>query len=510
MSDRYETVTFLLRVGVHFAVAVVAYFLTLVLIFPGYVAPLAAFHADLYRAAEMAAERLTINDTLTMARPVSALIGLLAGYTGYEGSRICSIAFTIFALALSLTLFERSVLRTTIPLWVSFLTLFLAVSAPTFYFNAGYDPGSQAMVFGLIGIATWELRCRDLRGILLIALFFVLSALSKESFLPVVLLYAFFLAIQQNPRRRFGSLAILGIALSSAFLAIGYSLLTHSKFVYLGNDVANAYVISLQPLSIARGMLFYVTPLMNWPCLLLAVSCIGAIVLRRGWVAAVAIFVASISLYVPYAILPNHLLGYYDWVAWPALMLLLPLALVRRTSENAAASAARLRLGKYQSLASALVVCSLANALLYFHAQNAIDGEWSLQQQNINRNVLTGIRSLRAELDQSQRVLVCGLAFPFHPWEHSAFLSPDLGFRGQWSAAIEPVAFGADDKVKMVRYKDVQWDNYDLIVVFSSDGSLAGAYHSKQLSEIAKRGKPAHKDNYELIQSLRNGAKSQS
>lgn len=131
-------------------------------------------------------------------------------------------------------------------------------------------------------------------------------------------------------------------------------------------------------------------------------------------------------------------------------------------------------------LPGAALALSIATTLLYFRDGNVFEN-WSLQQQDINRALVSGIRSVRPQLRTARSVLVVGLVSPFHPWTFPNFLRLDLGYHGHWSVAVDPDVYLPPLSTKFVLYDSVRLSDYDLIVIFGSDGRLIAATTAAQL-----------------------------
>ena len=131
-------------------------------------------------------------------------------------------------------------------------------------------------------------------------------------------------------------------------------------------------------------------------------------------------------------------------------------------------------------LPGAALALSIATALLYFRDGNVFEN-WSLQQQDINRALVSGIRSLRPQIRTAHSILVVGLVPLFHPWIVPSFLRLDLGYRGHWTAAVDADGYRPPPATKSVPYDSVRLNDYDLIVVFGSDGRLLAATTAAQL-----------------------------
>jgi hypothetical protein len=501
--------TFAYRLFVNCLFASLAYLFVIQVIFPKYIAPLAAFHEDMYIGADMAALGLPFATFLFWPRPVLWLLIRLGGQLGFEGSVIFTTAITLISLALALTLLERFVLRRVIPWWLSLGTLMLAMAGANFYFVAGYDIGtSAALFFGLAGIYVAESRKPTPATVLLTLLLFILSSLTKESFLPALGIYG----IARALRRPFSRANAIFMALP--FLAAAVALidarLVHSMFVVLSSGAENPYRISLAPPSLLESAAFYIAPLENVPLIVLLLCCAFGVWINGRARIAIGLLTASLALYLPYLILPNHRLGYYQWAPMPLLMLLVPVAWTPRTD---AAGEPRPELGtpRVRLAARAAIVVALIFAIVGLGAaEYSPFGNWSLGQQEYNRSVIAGIRSLEPALRSAKTVLVVGVSNVFHPWSHAEFLSRELGFSGMWYVAAAPGErpIGSQAHAQPIAYDRIRWSDYDLVVVFANDGRLAGSYRGSQVEDIA-RSRGAKLSNLDVVAVLQaRGAQS--
>lgn len=314
------------RFSLHLAIATIAYFCALAFIFPKHVAPLSAYHSDIYAQINSIPLVAGLMHAFTGPRPVGVALSQIFGRTGLEGLMAIQISYTVALLALSMTLCESFLIKRTIPWWIAFLAFLVAMSAPSFYFSAGYDPGNLAFFVAMLAVFVWESRSGNALAWPAAAILFTASALIKENVLPALAIYAFAVAFRDGRARGAEAFAIFAITSAAAAIAFGYELAIHSHFTNMGNARDNSYAVNLHPESVLACLRYYTSPLWNLPFGVFLSNCLlGVWLNRRVRIAAFVVF-AALALYVPYVVLPNHLLGYYFWVPWPILMLLIPLA----------------------------------------------------------------------------------------------------------------------------------------------------------------------------------------
>lgn len=325
-QQNHLTVHYARRFSFHFVIAVIAYFCALGFVFPKRVAPLSAFHSDIYGQVNAIPIVGGLIHAFTLPRPVGVALSQIFGRLGLEGLMAIQISYTVALLALSMTLCESFLMKRMIPWWIAFLTFVVAMSAPSFYFSAGYDPGNLAFFVAMLGVFVWESRSNVIFAWLLAVVLFTASALIKENVLPALAVYAFVVAFRDGRASGARAFVIVAMPFVAAAIAFGYERAIHSPFTNVGNAQDNPYAVNLHPESILAGIRYYISPLWNLSFVALLFNCLLGVWLNRRLGIAAFVVLAALALYVPYVILPNHLLGYYFWVPWPLLMLLIPLA----------------------------------------------------------------------------------------------------------------------------------------------------------------------------------------
>lgn len=322
------------RFSFHLALALIAYFCALALIFPKHVAPLAAFHSDIYSEINAIPLAAGLMHAFTGPRPVGVALSQIFGRSGLEGLMAIQISYTVALLALSMTLCESFLIKRAIPWWIAFLTFLVAMSAPSFYFSAGYDPGNLAFLVAMFGVFVWESRSNSALAWPLAVMLFTASALIKENVLPALIVYAFAVAFRDVRVRGAKAFAIVVMPFVAAAIAFGYEHAVHSPFTNGGNAQYNPWAVNLLPESLLACFRYYISPLWNLSFVVLLCNCLLGVWLNQRLGVAAFVVLAALALYVPYVILPDHLLGYYFWVPWPVLMLLIPLAWTPTSSYN--------------------------------------------------------------------------------------------------------------------------------------------------------------------------------
>ncbi|MHB8147815.1 MAG: hypothetical protein ACYDGM_11240 [Vulcanimicrobiaceae bacterium] len=458
------------RILLLFGTALLAYLLFLRFVFPGYIAPPAAYHSDMYWSADFVANGWNFATFLTWPRPVFFETLLLAGHFGFEGSLLFLTAIVLLDFALALALFERFVLQQPIAWWMVLGTLLFAMVGPGFYAQPAFDVGYHlAILFGLLGMYVWESLARrnTIVALALTGIFFALSTLANEGFIPVLFLYAVVAAVRE--RRSYATAAaVLSLPLIAIALSFADGQLTHSPFIAMHAAKNYPYRIDLSPQSLLYCTQYYVSSLANPAFFALAIVCAVGLWLNRRLPAALVIVVAAFSLYLPYVVLPNHLESLYQWAPMPLLMLVIPLAW------TASPGTARRPL-----MTNAAIVLVLLCAIGFQTTQYRDEKNWYRVVLEQNRNMLAALRSRAPQIARSHAILVRGLTFVTQPWTHNAqFLSRELGFSGEWTVETEPgyAPIESQTNARPIQPNRIHYKDYDLVLDFDTSGKIVSAH----------------------------------
>lgn len=426
----------------------------------------------MYWAIDFVANGWTYAFFLHWPRPVFYETLLFAGHFGFEGSLIFLALIVVFDLALALFLLERYVLRARIPWWLAFATLLLAMAGPGFYAQPAYDVGYHlALLFGLLGMWAWEARTprTKLVAFAVAGACFALSTLANEGFAPALVAYGAWAAYRlRHAPLKAGAVFCLPLVAMAISFADGQ--LTHSPFIAMHAAANYPYRVDLSPDSLRICTLFYVSSLMNWGFLALMLACIAGLWLNKRLAMGAFIFITAIALYAPYVLLPNHLEPLYDWPPLPLLTLLVPLAWPTQQP----------RLVPRVALAASVVF-----AIAFLTTQYAGPKAATRVALEQSRHVMAALRAHKAEIARAHHILVRGITFVSDPWLHNALaLSPELGFNGDWAIETEPntPAAAPQRNAQPIASSAIDYRNYDLVLVFNTDGSMAQAFRPKQVA----------------------------
>ena len=488
-----------------FIISLLALFLGLKCVFPGYFHPFAALHSDMYMMVAGTVGKWDLAACWTAPRPVLSMAASLAGDFGFEGSLIIFSVVALLDFALMIALLEVYYIRGRFSMLMTFLGVLAGVCAPCYYLYYNYDLGSVlAMLFGLLGILVIE-RCRGRLGVgecLGYSAFCLLSALTKESYIPALCLYGFLLMVINWTRAKSYILLVV-IPLLAAAVSYYHSSRVGSPFVNIAATTVNPYHISLAPSSLLFTASYYYAPVLR-PAFVVTLLLCGAMAYLKGrGLLFLALFVLGTSLQLPYLLLPNHMYPCYWWSPMSYWLLLLLVATAPAEVEGTPTA----RLSGYLRSAvqgpglSLFIVVGTVWSISQFRVYEQDRVSFSLIVQDKNRNLLKGIRAARTELNGARSVLVLGLEATFHPWQQPDFLVADIGYEGIWYFPPSPYSFVSPikDRVEVIDVKQKPLRHYDAILCFSSTGQLITKYSSAEIRALDRFSGLDQEDLYALL-----------
>lgn len=467
--------------------AVIAYFLSL-LIFPGYISPLAIHHSDTYGYVGLSSGQSLGRNfyTTILSQPRAIHVGVTY-WVGMLDLKILMrffIGITLINSALAFFILEKFYLKKQISLLAILLAQTTFFSFPGYYISNTYDTGATLAAFFLfIGIFFLETMPKNsLQGMVLFFFSCIFSVLSKENFIPALEIYAFFYLLTHKP-----SAVTSFIIFTAPIFAFGIgcvdSWLTNPIFLNLNKGSSDPYFISFKLTSLLEGVVFYLKPFSNGvTCSVALISFIIA-ALNRKALLFFAIFLMGIFCYIPYLLIPNHKFSYYWWSGMPILMLLIPVLFYSDKNDiwhqsNHCTWWLRLR-------NSLILVCCLGMILTSCRFNNKPETKWCLLQQDINRNIIDALESNKIMLQKYKTFLVCGINFPFHPWMHALFLKRHIGIE-KWDLLYTPslANFGPDPYIKIIKNPSLEdLKKYDCILIFNKQGKLVSCITTPNINE---------------------------
>ena len=454
------------------AITFSAYWLCLRFLFPAYFDPLSPFHVDFYdyvAAGEIAPLRLLVQ----FPRPISYIGMHVLAAGGLMGLLAGSIAIALFNILLTLALVRRVVRLETPWLLVSFaIYSVLLFAQPQFYVEHRHDlPAELSYLFLLLSLLawTWWLDHRHgIAGTLLLSatvLSAVLFAFAKETyFVSALCLVAGLALVDRANLWRHTCFAAFLLIVECCSLAWTQRL--NGPFVDPTAGASSAYQISMNPATVWNGFLFYLSHLLNPALVLLAVLALASLWRdRRKFILAVSFLIAGLAAFATHAMLPNHMLAEYAWVA-------APLFLVPLLALGTPASTAKWRWAQF-GVAAVLAGCAIAGPAGYQDGYRTDDAKWNVSEDRKCSEIAASLPSLKA-IPQPARVLVVGLDDSSLPWESQGFVRLEFGRRLSWIVVLpRSVQYRRNSRlVQFVDAGDVRLGDFDYVATYRPGGTL--------------------------------------
>ncbi len=448
-------------------VVLAGYWLCLRFLFPGYFAPLSAFHVDFYDYAATAVHPYSILLT-RYSRPASFAVAKFLADAGFETLLAGEIVIALVSVLVTFALARRTLgLYSNWVLAPFVLYVIVLFGHPEFYAVHRHDLAAEcSYLFLVVSLLAWVsfVEHRRTLGVirtvilLISAIFFAaMSAFSKETYFISALFLLAGLALASRPNRR-PHVAFL-------VLLVILDCCSYAWNRHVGWPPANVspdYKVSLAPLDLARTFYFYLSHFLSPALILLPLIGIVTVVRDRSrFVPGCAFLLAGLAAFIPHAILPNHLDAEYAWLAAP--LFLAPVLLVSTSAPQTRFT--WLKVG----LAGVASVLAIAGPGGYSRTYRKSYERWLVEQDRKGAAMIQSLRRLQA-IPQSSRVLVVGLEDAAIPWEAGDFLRFEFGDRILWSVVL-PESIGYRRTSPLANFPpaaDVRLEDFDHLVTYSS------------------------------------------
>ena len=475
-----------------FAVAAIiflAYWLCLRYLFPGYYAPVSAFHVDFYEYASLRDKTLT--QILRYPRPAAYFAMKVLGLGGLTWVMVNGIVVALVNIWLTIVLVKQISGGSLIALpLVTALYSVVLFAHPDFYFEHRHDlPAEVSYFLAVVSLICWNgflerrrigLLCGAIAG----ALLFVFA---KETYFVSFLCVALGIALadRKNWKWHGGYIGMLVLLEAASFLWTAH---LNGPFVNTRAAGENPYRIDLTPAVLANTAWFYLSRFLNpFSILLVAWAMFLLRNDRRRMLLAIGFAAAGLAALAPHAILPNHLLEEYAWVGAP--LMFTPLILV----------ADKLWPLRWQAgvmvLLTALAVVGPGGYRTGYGSQELA---FNVRQDQLGRRIARSVQKLHA-VPEGSRALVAGLDATYVPFYIESFMLTEFGEHISWTVLTGPgVPARRNNRVtRIMNVPDAQIDSFDQLVSYNSEGEVLSIRKTSSIS-AAEREKP-----YLLVPGLR-------
>lgn len=393
-----------------FLIACAAYCLCLRFAFPGYFAPTAPFHLDLFDGQGFQAWPNFWLTALTLPRPAGFLAIRALDELGLAGSLVAIALVTILNVVLLVRLIGG------VPLQNFALYTLVLFAQPQFYFNHRHDTLQiLSCCYLLLGLTAWQqyLLTEQRRYLALWIASAFLLCFTKETYFLAGLLFAASNILLSPPKHRRTALILTGIFAVLMVAAFLNNTHANTPFITTKNDPHSPYYVSLAPISVAEGFWFYLTKQWTWASLALVAL---AFATTKDRLRPALFVLAGLSTLAVHAVLPNHLDLEYAWVG--ALLTFSPILFLPAKPIT------------YAAAVPLLGLCLWLNQPGY-KSQN-----WNVEQEQMNRRTLATFNTIHHFLQSGDSVVVTGLTSPFQPFLVPKYLETVFGPGITWQVAV--------------------------------------------------------------------------
>jgi len=459
------------------AIVAAAYWFCLRWLFPGYFAPFSAFHVDFYDYAAAGLQPFRVLIT-RYPRPVSYVVMKCLAFPGFTAllfwGIFIALANILLTFAIACRAFRLDAWRALAPFALFVLLLF---AHPQFYIEHRHDlPAEVSYLFLALTLLAWISFVRGRRAFSLLrntvlvttALFcLVLFAFAKETYFVSALCLIVGLALANRADRRIHSAFLAAMVVLEA-CSLAWNLHISGPFVNLSADATNTYKIDVSPVSVAQSYSFYLAHLLN-PALVL-LPLLGVAVVwrdRSRRILALAFLFSGLAVFVPHAVLPNHLIAEYAWAAAP--LVLAPVLLVNESPIRSIAP----KLTPAFAFTGVLAILVLFGPRGYRQEYQTSDERWMVNADRRGSAVVRSLALLQS-IRRPARVLIVGLEDASIPWESGDFIRSEFGDRITW-AVLLPQNIRYRRSSRLVTFKnpiDLSLADFDYVVTYNSSGQL--------------------------------------
>ncbi|MCR8855649.1 tetratricopeptide repeat protein [Lysinibacillus fusiformis] len=449
----------------------ICYFLSLRYIFPGYFNPVLPHHSDqidYYRDFQ----GNTFWDFFVSSRVVGDFLLSLVGMVSYQSILLFGIVVTILNILLIFKIY-RNIIGNNISTYLKLIFLLLIFSHPTFYINYTYDIFSTiALFFFLVAILIWYKYEINLRKSIFISLFVLLSLLTKETYgLSIIVFFIFQVLINKNNKRKYAIyLTISSILL--LILTLIRSKIIGSAFVSFSPDKDSPYFVSYDMISLFKTFLYYLKGGVNFYIISIIFLVFMLSIVKKKFILEIIMMLAiGLSAYIPYSVLPNHVVPHYVWVAVPLI-----------SSVILVLSSINIDKRVVNSILTLILILNFTTTLGY--KNDYTDNMWAVFPENVNKNIYKSLNFVKEHIEPEDKVLITGLYNTEETWYKSMYFVKDTF---DIKVNLTVLNTGIEDDTKYTKLKNignVNIEEYNKIFVYDTDGILKKYYVNSNSEEL--------------------------
>ena len=455
-----------------FLTLVFSFFFSVRYIFPGFFNPLVPHHTDIYDYG-FDSKGFLLQDFLKGSRFIGDFVVNLFSFENYKVTILFAIFLSMVNVYIVIKIIE-SMTKSKISILLTFVFAILLFSHPGFYISYSFDIYSTiSLFFVLLTIYLWyRLDGQNTRNKVIILTLLTLCAFaSKETYVPALIIFWFCQTIINRKTKRtqaitllvFTFLLFIGLWLRSKTLGVA--------FTSSSSDPYAPYFISLDPKSILKILKYYLS---GWSTWITLIGILGTFLItkrERKFEFLMFLFM-GISAYLPYTILPNHVVPHYTWVGVP--LSFAALLLVGSQEDSL--------LKKFGFLLITLV--TIANIFLPFgYPAKYKENQWAVKPELVNQNIHRSMEYIVSNVLPGEKVLITGLyANEENPFKSIYYLKNLMPYFADFTL----ISTGAPDRssyVKRIQIDQVNIIEFDKVIVYNEDGLLLRVMTKDDIAE---------------------------
>lgn len=453
------------------ALIFICYFLSLRYIFPGYFNPILPHHTDqidYYRDFQGS----TFWDFWVSARVVGDFLLSLVGIGSYKSVLLFGIIITILNICLIFKIYQN-IIGENINVFVKISFLLLIFSHPTFYINYTYDIFSTiALFFFLVAVLVWY-KCEiNFKKTIIVGLLILLSLLTKETYGVSIIVFLIFQALINKFEKRKYAIYLVVSSILLLILTLIRSKFMGSTFVSFSPDKDSPYFVSYDMISLLKTFLYYFKNGINFYIILMIILVFVVAIIKKKFILEIIMMLAiGLSAYIPYSVLPNHIVPHYVWIAVPlmsSVILVLSTIEIDRRIVN--------------SILTLILILNFTTTLGY--KNDYTNNMWAVKPESVNRNISKSLNFVKEHIEPEDKVLITGLYSTEETWYKSMYYVKDT-FDVKVDLTVLNTGFEDDTNyTKLRNIGNINVEEFDKIFVYNTDGILKEYYVNSNAEEL--------------------------
>lgn len=392
-----------------FFVLLVLYYLVLKFIFPGYFNPLIPHHSDMLDYPYDIKSISVSSIFLRGSRPVGLILTGVFGIFGYKSVIISGILLSIGSLLIIIKIYEIE-MKLKPSLFAIIIYGLALFSNSGFYLNYSYDIyDTYALFLALTSILMFYYignKKNKRLMFILISIVILASFMCKETY-PISL-GTFFLykaVFSKNKENRENAVKILIVIVFSFILVMIQSSYAGSAFVSFTKNSSDAYHTSFELSKIFEILKYYLIGFANFPLILvMVVSLLGISIKNKYEIGEYAIWLlVGIMAYIPYSILPNHVIPHYYYIGAPmgySVLLLLNYPNCKMNNN---------RKFIFNTVLTLITTVLLTFSIIENSQDNYNLSKWWLGNESAMKRTIDSIDEINSSVYDGDKILVVGL-----------------------------------------------------------------------------------------------------